>query len=528
MTQEIAAAALLPSVPLAVWVLRLKVKARKSAKDRARREKEQATFDATRADAQQRQAETAGKQREDLTHLVRYRIPALVASGGREPGPIHSELAATEFGSVLDSVLNQVHGLRTQWVQASEGEQQARAELARTVAEMEHLAAARMPSYADQLVHERRPVAGLLHPELTGTDADRVSQAILDALAGAARATEVRVDEAAQTIVREIGTRLVSQASDMETRLERVQRNDQFGDPEVMTGLVFDLDRAAVRMRRTADQAVVVCGGSPAQARERLHLADLLAVTHAQVTHPDRVKLESHLPAGVDLGVVDPVAEPLAMVVTALLDNAAFHTGGDMPATAAVFRSGKGVSVVVEDSGHGLDTVERQEFARRMLVPEGRLQLTDLGMGAPLGLATVRRLTHRFPGISVELGLSASGGVKATVHVDETLLTTGVGAAASASAPLPARSRPAAAVSASSSVAELPAGGDSGARSGQMPRRKRERPQVTAAPAVQAARPVTPEAARQRYAGYNDVLRARNTDRPVDGTNAHHLEEGSQ
>ncbi|MEE1798111.1 ATP-binding protein [Streptomyces sp. JV176] len=483
---------------------------------------------------QQRREERGRLQTEELRRFAEWRVPEAAASGTGDRGLAYPALFdGSELAQTMDAVLDEVRELRAHLVEARGQAAVSAGRAGAALAELQHLARVRMPSLADHLAHERRPVAGLLHADLAGSEVDRCCQEVLDTATTTVRAAETRTDEAAQEVVRQVGSRLREQAKDMEKRLDRVQEQDLFGDRDAMSTLVFELDHAAVRLRRTADQAVVVCGGAPAQTREAYNVGDLLALVQAQVSYPDRVKLESHLPPGVELGVKATVTEPLAMIATALLDNAAFHHAGGMPVTAAVFRTGMGASIVIEDAGNGLDSVEKQEFARRMLSTDRRLRLTELGVKAQLGLATVQRLTRRYPEIRVTLGVSSSGGVKATVAVEQALLTDAVSPPVSASAPLPARSRPlpkAAAEPSGGTVSEFTGAGELPVPEGRLPRRQRRGPQRGTAPVREASAAASPDTMRARYAGYNDVVRPRGTVPPADDTHTHDYDsdEGTQ
>ncbi|OON77310.1 hypothetical protein B1H18_18875 [Streptomyces tsukubensis] len=363
--------------------------------------------------------------------------------------------------------------------------------------ELTHLVQVRLPACRENLVDSSRAVPGLLHPELSGSVFDRTGQAVLGQIRAVSHAAEVRTDEAAQEIVRTVATRMRTQALRLEQQLEQAQHILSDYGPDV-TRTLYGADHLAVNVRRLTQLVAVVCGGDAGLARTDTRLADLAASAHSRLESMElirRIQLVNHLNSE-HLGVVAPASEPVAMILAEVMANAAYFTAGSMPVQVDLYNTGTGAAVVITDSGRGLDDLERQRYAQRMLESDDRLMLTELGSPPRLGLAAIHRLAHRFP-VEVTLAPSPSGGVAATVHLPASLLVqVKADVPISAGAPI----APVASTRAEDAATEET---DSEEDRTGLPRRRRRAPAARrpVAPAPASAATVDAEAARARYAG---------------------------
>ncbi|MEU6732265.1 sensor histidine kinase [Streptomyces physcomitrii] len=381
------------------------------------------------------------------------------------------------------------------------------------LSEVSHLAENRVPALIRQLAHPAHRVPPLAHPELADTEVDKALRTVAEQLTAAVRDSQVRTDEAAQEVMRTVAGRVRTLAAQMEKILDKAQHD--FGDRPEFTPVLYELDHRTVLMRRVVQAVAVVCGDAPGLARQDSYLADLVTAAQSRVESYGRIEITNHLPAGPQLGVAAPAAEALAMVLAELMDNAAYCTVGSMPVRVGIHRTAAGAAVVVSDSGPGLDTAEKQEFALRMLDTSRRILLTEIGTPPKLGFAAIGRLTRRHA-IEVAMSPSATRGMEAVVHIDASLLVSmdrAAGGGQSAAAPLPAEpSRPAAPEPAEDPLSAPPAA----AGPGGLPRRRRRAPAAgQAAPQDAAPRANDPSATRDRYAGMQASLERARSESPV-------------
>lgn len=290
------------------------------------------------------------------------------------------------------------------------------------VREVMHLAGARLPAMVGGLRHPGRPMPGLADPGLLTTPVSAASDQILRAVADAVMDERIRTDENAQEVLRTVMGSVRAQAAQAERLVELIQ--EQTSDPDLLKN-VYSLDEMLVLMRREAQRTAVVCGDAPGTAREDTSLTMAVSTAQSRISGHQRVSVVNHVPRqddGRPLGVRAPFAEPLIMMLAELLDNAVYCSVGSAQVRAELHRTATGVLVVVHDSGPGLDTVQKQQFAMRMLDAERRLMLTDLGSPTRLGMATVGRLKARFDGLTVTLDPSPARGVAVNVHIDDSML----------------------------------------------------------------------------------------------------------
>jgi len=205
--------------------------------------------------------------------------------------------------------------------------------------------------------------------------------------------------------------------------LDELERDER--DPDVLGGL-FALDHLATRMRRNAENLLVLAGAPAARTHQKpVGLDELLRGAVAEVEQYARVDL--HLDAAGSLlgGVVSDVAHLLAE----LLDNALACSPPASRVQLGVAPDGDGLLVRVEDQGIGIAParliLHNATLDTELRSPGGD---ADAPVGATLGFPVVRRLADRH-GIKVRLRTPESGrGLIAEVRLPTRLIGVWTGA----------------------------------------------------------------------------------------------------
>ncbi|MFI6375968.1 ATP-binding protein [Streptomyces sp. NPDC050546] len=284
-------------------------------------------------------------------------------------------------------------------------------------AEVEHLAARRLPSAARQVAHPHIAVPGPLSPQLAGSPLGFALEQVLKGLHAELAAQRTRIDAAAQAGMRGATREIQAALYRVQDALRGLQQ--RYDDPELAQTL-FELDHENEQSLRRAQIAAVVCGAWVGLAREESHLVDAVTGGQARLAGYQRVRIHNHLEAGTAL--VSHAVEPVAIIVAELLDNALRHSAPDTGIVVNLEAVHHGVCVTVDDAGLGMTQDERAR-AQRMVGGREPILLTELGDPPRMGLAAIGQLTRQFD-LSVDLSSpSPYGGVRAVLRVDRHLLT---------------------------------------------------------------------------------------------------------
>jgi hypothetical protein len=185
-------------------------------------------------------------------------------------------------------------------------------------------------------------------------------------------------------------------------------------DPAELENLYL-LDHLATRVRRNAENLVVLSGADPSVRRwgEPVPLADVVEAAIAEVEDYARV----------DLGVVDEVsvlgwaASDLTHLLAELIENATTFSPPSVPVVVTGAAVGNGYVLEVEDRGLGMTDDELVDINERLADPP----LLDFSVRQRLGLYVVARLAQRYD-VKVQLRHSAYGGVVALVRLPVSML----------------------------------------------------------------------------------------------------------
>ncbi|MGV9978871.1 nitrate- and nitrite sensing domain-containing protein [Micromonospora wenchangensis] len=246
------------------------------------------------------------------------------------------------------------------------------------------------------------------------------------------------------------------------TLLDAMERREH--DAEELEDL-FRVDHLATRMRRNAENLIVLSGATPGRAwRRNVPMVDVVRGAVAEVEDYTRVDV---LPLG-PVALAGRAVGDVIHLLAELIENGLSFS----PPNTTVEVRGQlvtaGYAIEIEDRGLGL-TGEELAAANRRIGDRSELNLAD---AARLGLYVVSRLTERH-GVKVQLKESAYGGTTAVVLIPSELVVPGdpspsgaqpvlaAGPPASAAppagaAPTPATVPPATATPAAATPAALP------------------------------------------------------------------------
>jgi hypothetical protein len=203
--------------------------------------------------------------------------------------------------------------------------------------------------------------------------------------------------------------RLVDRQLELIDELERDE-----ADPDALENL-FKLDHLATRMRRNAEDLIVLSGAEPPRRwSEPVPLPQVVRGAVAEVEDYQRIEL---LPID-DVGVVGHAVADIIHLLAELLENATSFSPPGTSVRVAGQPAATGYVVEIEDRGLGMSDEELLDANQRLANPP----VVDFAVSRMLGLFVVGRLAQRY-GIRVQLRHSWYGGVTALVLVPSALLT---------------------------------------------------------------------------------------------------------
>jgi methyl-accepting chemotaxis protein len=199
----------------------------------------------------------------------------------------------------------------------------------------------------------------------------------------------------------------------IDRQLELIDDLEEEADSQMLASL-FQLDHLATRMRRNAENLIVLSGAEPARRwTEPIPLGDVARGAIAEVEDYQRVAL---VPMD-EVGVPGHAGADIIHLLSELIENATsfsppgtvVRVGGQMAAT--------GYTMEVEDRGLGMSDEEMIEANERLANPP----TIDFAVSRMLGLFVVGRLARRY-NIRVQLRHSSYGGVTALVMLPSSVV----------------------------------------------------------------------------------------------------------
>jgi signal transduction histidine kinase len=193
--------------------------------------------------------------------------------------------------------------------------------------------------------------------------------------------------------------------------LDTMERRTE--DPDQLEEL-FRVDHLATRMRRHAEDLVILAGSTPGRGwRNPIPFADVLRAAASEVEEYARISV-----VGVpDLGLAGRAVNDVVHLLAELLENATMFS----PPTTQVTMSGQSVPngfvIEIEDRGLGMSLASIDDANARLASPPD----FDPANSSRLGLFVVSRLAARH-GITVGLRRSPYGGVTAVTLIPAELV----------------------------------------------------------------------------------------------------------
>ncbi|GLW53357.1 ATP-binding protein [Kitasatospora phosalacinea] len=315
-----------------------------------------------------------------------------------------------------------------------------------------------------------------------------------------------QADEATKTVLKSAMRTLQGLAAEQQLILSRLQ--DKYGESVILQDLL-EVDHTNSQFGRRAQSIAVLCGGWLGRHRDVASVYDVVRSAQGRIRHYRRVEILSQ----VDFGISSRAVEPVALALAELLDNATSYSSPDTVVEINIRTVPKGVVIVVDDAGVGMNDEERAR-AERLLTTERVNGVGGLGNPPQFGLAVIGVLSERF-GFEVSVdSASPYGGVRSVLLLPHELLTgmperrtqppaaAPAPVAAQVPAPAPAPlARPAAQPAALPSAAVPPPAAESyGSTEDGLPIRRRKRPMAIVPPTESApyGAPAAPAATASR------------------------------
>ena len=250
--------------------------------------------------------------------------------------------------------------------------------------------------------------------------------------------------------------------------LDRMERRAE--DPTELEDL-FRIDHLATRMRRHAEDLVILAGATPARGwRHPVRMIDVVRGAVSEVEDYARVTIRPMA----EIGLVGPAVADVIHLLAELIENATSFSPPHTRVTVGGEAVVHGFAIEVDDRGLGMPPEALEEANRRLANPPD----FDPAHSAQLGLFVVARLAARH-GIKVQLRASAYGGITAVVLLPETLIITDpkeLPPRRGAVAALPSGAHPVVSVREDSAAPE-----DPGEKTASTPRRRTRRSAVAEA-----------------------------------------------
>jgi Nitrate and nitrite sensing/HAMP domain len=228
----------------------------------------------------------------------------------------------------------------------------------------------------------------------------------------------VRLATEQAALRRSIGDMFTNLARRSQTLIDRqleliddLERNE--ADPETLEHL-FRLDHLATRMRRNAEDLIVLSGADPGRHwAQRMTLVDVVRAAAAEVEEYQRVEF---LPLA-DLEVAGHASVDVIHLLAEIIENATVFSPPNTKVQIAGQSVPHGYVIEIEDRGLGMSDEELIQANERLANPPE----IDFALSRVLGLYVVGRLAQRH-GIKVQLRHSWYGGVTALALLPHSLL----------------------------------------------------------------------------------------------------------
>ncbi|RKN38951.1 ATP-binding protein [Streptomyces hoynatensis] len=242
------------------------------------------------------------------------------------------------------------------------------------------------------------------HTELQNNFTDAVDDARL------------RAEEATKSALKSAMRTLQGLANEQQLAISKVQ--DKYGDQHILEDLL-EIDHMNSQFGRRAQSVAVLCDGWLGRQRAVASVYDVARSAKGRIRHYTRVEVRSQS----NFAIISRAVEPVALVLAELLDNATSYSAPETTVEINIRSVPKGVCVIVDDAGVGMNEEEKTRAAR-LLSGEHPVGVTELGNPPQFGFAVIGVLAARY-GFSVSVDSSSPyGGVRAVVLLPQELLTS--------------------------------------------------------------------------------------------------------
>ncbi|MFJ7157854.1 ATP-binding protein [Streptomyces sp. NPDC101118] len=306
------------------------------------------------------------------------------------------------------------------------------------------------------IVRQRRSARGLRH-EIDGLRTHY--SALENRYTQSVAAAQDEAEEGTKTVLKSAMRTLQGLAAEQQLIISRLQ--SKYGESAMLQDLL-EIDHANSQFGRRAQSIAVLCDGWLGRHRDIASVYDVVRSAQGRIRHFRRVEILSR----VDFGITSRAVEPVALALAELLDNATSYSSPDTVVEINTRTVPKGVCIVVDDAGVGMNDEERAR-AEKLLTSNRVSGVSGLGNPPQFGFAVIGVLCERF-GFEVSVDSSSPyGGVRAVLLLPHELLTG-----------MPEQKAPAPAVAAGSLPPQSgpePAPAVSATADG-LPKRRRKRP----------------------------------------------------
>ena len=195
--------------------------------------------------------------------------------------------------------------------------------------------------------------------------------------------------------------------------LDRMERRAR--DPQELEDL-FRLDHLSTRMRRHAEDLVILAGGAPGRGwRHPVAAVDVIRGAVSEIEEYVRVVVDK-IP---DVAIAGRAVGDIIHLLAELVENGTSFSPPQTRVHVSAQIVPEGLAVCIADRGLGMTAEALQEANARLATPPD----FDPANSARLGLMVVARLAARH-GITVELSRSSHGGVSAEALIPQALIAT--------------------------------------------------------------------------------------------------------
>lgn len=226
----------------------------------------------------------------------------------------------------------------------------------------------------------------------------------------------LRAEEATKSALKSAMRTLQGLANEQQLAISKLQ--DKYGDQHILEDLL-EIDHMNSQFGRRAQSVAVLCDGWLGRQRAVASVYDVARSAKGRIRHYTRVEVRSQT----NFAIISRAVEPVALVLAELLDNATSYSAPETTVEINIRSVPKGVCVIVDDAGVGMNEEEKTRAAR-LLSGEHPVGVTELGNPPQFGFAVIGVLAARY-GFQVSVDSSSPyGGVRAVVLLPQELLTS--------------------------------------------------------------------------------------------------------